>query len=307
MNINVLQARPLSMAYASKLPLFTAKSLASIRACSLPKVNISSHRGVRYRHQVFRPQALIEVDTPLEPGEHGCALSLVAEEVDIGSHQVRVVRPKDEDAVLDMYINSGHEEADPYWATLWPSSICLASLLLAETSLVAGKEVCDLGSGLGLAGVGAALAGAQQVTMCDREPLALKCIQRTAGLNGLNYLTKDMEGMQASRESFVSTAVLDWDDEEPDVGKFDVVLACDVLYQAAAVAPLAQIVPKLLARDGMLILADPPERTPENRRNFVKMVNGILDKSFSHRIVYNGQEHELCVMHFGFGNALEKC
>lgn len=55
---------------------------------------------------------------------------------------------------------AGIEDADPYWVRAWPSSIALASLILARPELVAGKKVADVGCGLGLAGLAAALAGA---------------------------------------------------------------------------------------------------------------------------------------------------
>ncbi|GFH16959.1 uncharacterized protein HaLaN_13485 [Haematococcus lacustris] len=58
----------------------------------------------------------------------------------------RLITPADVDTVLDMYMER-----------------------------VRGKRVADLGSGLGVAGIAAALAGAREVVMLDREPLALQC------------------------------------------------------------------------------------------------------------------------------------
>ncbi len=46
-----------------------------------------------------------------------------------------------------------------YWTRAWPSAIALASIILERPELVAGKRVADLGAGLGLAGLAAALAG----------------------------------------------------------------------------------------------------------------------------------------------------
>ncbi|GFH15915.1 uncharacterized protein HaLaN_12240, partial [Haematococcus lacustris] len=59
-----------------------------------------------------------------------------------------------------MYMERGLEDGDPYWTRAWPSAIALASALLARPHLVRGKRVADLGSGLGVAGIAAALAGA---------------------------------------------------------------------------------------------------------------------------------------------------
>ena len=49
-------------------------------------------------------------------------------------------------------------------------------------------------------------------------------------------------------------------------GDYDVVLACDVLYEHFSVEPVANIAPQLLSpKGGVLLLADPSRRTRENR------------------------------------------
>lgn len=50
-------------------------------------------------------------------------------------------------------------DRDPYWCRLWPSAVALAQLMLQQPELIRGKRVCEIGSGLGLAGIAAALAG----------------------------------------------------------------------------------------------------------------------------------------------------
>ncbi len=57
--------------------------------------------------------------------------------------------------------------------------------------------------------------------------------------------------------------------------RFDVVLACDVLYESAAVEPISRLVPGILKADGgRLLLADPPNRTAHNRERFVELLGG---------------------------------
>lgn len=56
---------------------------------------------------------------------------------------------------------AGQEDKDPYWARPWPSAVALATALLQRPELVAGKTVAELGAGLGLAGIAAAMAGAR--------------------------------------------------------------------------------------------------------------------------------------------------
>ena len=72
----------------------------------------------------------------------------------------------------------GQYNRDPYWCRVWPSALALAQLILQHPKLVAGKSVCDIGSGLGLAGIAAALAGKlQKFHKCESGPLLmLYCI-----------------------------------------------------------------------------------------------------------------------------------
>lgn len=62
-------------------------------------------------------------------------------------------------------------------------------------------------------------------------------------------------------------ANLDWNREDTGLGTFDVVLACDVLYERPAVEPVAALVPKLLdaSSTSAFILADPEARTRDHR------------------------------------------
>jgi predicted nicotinamide N-methyase len=64
----------------------------------------------------------------------------------------------------------------------------------------------------------------------------------------------------------IVTEYLDWTDEDPGLGKFDVVIACDVLYEREAIEPVAIMAIKLLSNKGArFILADPESRTRAHR------------------------------------------
>ena len=62
----------------------------------------------------------------------------------------------------------GQEEADPYWSRPWPSAAALAAELLRRPELVAGRRAVEVGAGLGVASIAAALAGAPCLSM-DRR------------------------------------------------------------------------------------------------------------------------------------------
>lgn len=48
---------------------------------------------------------------------------------------------------------------NPFRCEPWPSAIAMSEQLLQRRDLVAGRRVCELGCGLGLAGLAAAVAG----------------------------------------------------------------------------------------------------------------------------------------------------
>ena len=53
-------------------------------------------------------------------------------------------------------------------------------------------------------------------------------------------------------------SILDWREPDiEDIGKFDLILAADVLYERKNAAALADLVPRLLAPAGEAIFADP--------------------------------------------------
>ena len=96
-----------------------------------------------------------------------------------------VVKPPDADVLWQWEKTRGNMEADTSWASVWPAAANLAALIARTPELVRGLRVCELGSGLGVAGLSAAKAGATTVTLVDREALALHCAMSTAEVCGL--------------------------------------------------------------------------------------------------------------------------
>eukprot|EP00250_Pteridium_aquilinum_P005616 c15687_g1_i2 orf=604-1551(-) len=234
------------------------------------------------------------------------ALELEQTQVIVHGRELAVVQPRDVDQVLDMYIKQGRLDGDPYWCRIWPSAIVLAEEMLKNTPLVANLRVCDLGSGLGLAGVSALLAGAKEVVFYDQEPLALFCSLLTVHANishattNLPFMVQQMcsdkttdyieylsYGLALSPEIFepknskkggmlmARAEVFDWSEKRIHTIKFDTVLACDVLYEKTSVPYIAGILPNLMKQGGSgnVIMTDPTHRTPQNRQNFLSLIN----------------------------------
>ena len=156
--------------------------------------------------------------------------------VDLAGRTLSIVRPPDAAELIDED-EFASDEFLPYWAELWPSGVALARA--AERVVAHGDRVVELGCGLGVASIAAALAGAQ-VLATDWAADALEFAAENAARNG----------------AVVETALVRWD--EPDAllerGPWDWVLAADVLYEHRNVAPLLELLPRLGDR---ALLADP--------------------------------------------------
>jgi predicted nicotinamide N-methyase len=171
---------------------------------------------------------------------------LVEEVVGVNGRDLRVLRPRDSEALLDEAAFA-QEEFLPYWADLWPSALALARAVGARA--LGGRRVVELGCGLGLPSLAAALGGAR-VLATDWSPDAVEMTVRNAERNGVR----------------VEALVCSWSAPGPiaERGPWDLVLASDVLYEARDVEPLLAVLPRLLGPAGEAWIAD-PGRAPAAR------------------------------------------
>ena len=166
------------------------------------------------------------------------------ERIVVGGHDLVLARPEDAEQLIDERRFSV-DEFMPYWAELWPSGVALAEHVAALD--LRGKRALELGCGLALPSLAAAIAGADEVLATDWAPDALELVAANAAANGLN----------------VTTALVDWHDAPTSVqalGHFDVVLAADVLYEERNAAPLLAMLGAVVAEDGEALVADPGRR-----------------------------------------------
>jgi predicted nicotinamide N-methyase len=160
----------------------------------------------------------------------------VTENVEVGGRLLTVVHPPDAAELIDEEAFE-HEEFLPYWAELWPSAVALARAVAAR--LLDGVRVVELGCGLALPAIAAALGGAE-VLATDWSP------------DGLAYAERNARGNGAGLE----TLRVAWAEPEELLarGPFDLVLAADVLYERRNVAQLLELLPRLAPE---ALVADP--------------------------------------------------
>jgi predicted nicotinamide N-methyase len=158
--------------------------------------------------------------------------------VQLGGRDIELLSPANADDLIseDDYVK---DERLPYWADLWPSAQILAEE--ARTLRLGGQRVLELGCGLGLVSIAATLAGGE-VTATDYYDDALLF----AKLN-----VADATGRA------IATRMVDWTAMPADLGRFDVVLASDVLYEHRYAPLVASAIVSTLVRGGEAIVADP--------------------------------------------------
>ena len=167
---------------------------------------------------------------------------VVEEVIAIKGRDLRLLRPRDAEALLDEHAFE-HEEYLPYWAELWPSALALARVVGSRA--LHGARTLELGCGLGLPSIAAALAGGR-VLATDWSTEAIAMTAANAERNGAT----------------LETLVCSWTAPEPLLARapYDLILASDVLYEARNGEALLALLPRL-GRD--IWLADPGRKAAE--------------------------------------------
>ena len=150
---------------------------------------------------------------------------------------VRMLLPRAADELID----EAEFEADerlPYWADLWPSARGLTRHLLDHPPVE--TRIVELGAGVALPSLALRSLGADPLAT-DYYADALRFAEANAWRNGLSPLR---------------TGLLDWRD--PAIGgRWGLVVAADVVYEQRNGEALAELLPRILADGGQMLLADP--------------------------------------------------
>jgi predicted nicotinamide N-methyase len=152
---------------------------------------------------------------------------VVEEVIAIDGRDLRLLRPRDAEALLDEHAFE-QEEYLPYWAELWPSALALARAIGGRA--LHGARTLELGCGLGLPSIAAALAGGR-VLATDWSGEAIAMTAANAERNGAT----------------LETLVCSWTAPAPllERAPYDLILASDVLYEARNADTLLDLLPRL--------------------------------------------------------------
>jgi len=173
-------------------------------------------------------------------------------EIDLGNHLINLTVVRDTEEVLVQTLEDGET---PVWVELWPSAIALARWYWQGPDLT-GLTVLELGAGLGLSGLAAALKGAR-VTQTDYIPEAVELARHNALQNGAGGMMEHL--------------VADWRDFQI-TQQFDIITGSDFLYHPLLQPYLKKIFETNLKPGGRLIIG---EYGRTDALNFIQeLING---------------------------------
>ncbi len=154
---------------------------------------------------------------------------------------LRLLRPPSVDELLDRLDpdEPGAEERIPYWAEHWPSADALLRWMASGRGPRRPGRALELGSGLGSVGM-AALRQGWDIRLSDRDPEALALLRVNLARNGLDP---------------DRALHLDW--RSPSHGRFDTIIAADILYERIFVEELERFLIGSLSADGRALIAEP--------------------------------------------------
>lgn len=136
----------------------------------------------------------------------------------------------------------------PIFGVLWPAGIALAQEM--NRFAVEGKSILEVGCGIGLCSLVLQRRGAN-ITASDYHPLAEEFLRFNSDLNGLPPI------------KFHNAP---WAEPNPELGRFDLIVGSDLLYERGHPAMLAAFLACHAEPAGQIILAD-PDRTGRGQFN----------------------------------------
>ena len=164
--------------------------------------------------------------------------ALQTRDVTVGGRVWRLELPRSAEDLINE-ADFERDERLPYWADLWPSAIVLAAEVASLDG--AGRRAIEFGAGLGLPSLAAVYAGFD-VTVTDYDEDALRFARR----NAVRNVACDL-----------AARLVDWRSLPDALGRFDLVLAADVLYERPYAPLVARAVVGALAPEGVALIADP--------------------------------------------------
>ncbi|HZH43120.1 MAG TPA: methyltransferase domain-containing protein [Lysobacter sp.] len=151
---------------------------------------------------------------------------------------------------------------------VWPAGHSLAEAM--HMFEIDGKRILELGCGIGLASLVLQRRGAD-VVASDMHPLAGAFLAYNAALNALPA---------------VAYRQMDWHQPQPELGRFDAIIASDVLYEAEQVRLVSDVIDRHAYANAEVVITDP------GRGNSARLTSALAQQGFDVEAMRTPATHE---------------
>eukprot|EP00418_Pyrodinium_bahamense_P001961 CAMPEP_0179022988 /NCGR_PEP_ID=MMETSP0796-20121207/6698_1 /TAXON_ID=73915 /ORGANISM="Pyrodinium bahamense, Strain pbaha01" /LENGTH=306 /DNA_ID=CAMNT_0020718885 /DNA_START=103 /DNA_END=1023 /DNA_ORIENTATION=+ len=240
----------LSLGFASRAIRCRPRSVATACAGN-GKFKANNHGSVNLDEP--DEEGLVRVEVPMGPGKGNLSVwqdagmaEKIAEDTRRPVTNAALLLSRAADASIAFAMKGAPEETG---LAVWPAAAFLGQFLVNCPSFVRGKSVVELGCGVGVPGICAAVAGAREVLFTDLDVEALNLARRNVADSGITCP--------------VSFAEVDWSAEETwpkPLPPCDVIIAADILFFQDVHKDLIRFCDALLPDDGRALICDPRKR-----------------------------------------------
>ncbi|KAF9988430.1 Protein fam86a [Mortierella antarctica] len=161
----------------------------------------------------------------------------------------------------------------------WEASFWLAEYLIDHPDLLAGKNVIDIGCGVGFLGIACALLGAKQVVLTDGNTNVLAMAAENIGYNTVPCPTR--------------ASLLDWEnftEEQIAALSAEVLILSDLTYDPTNIVPLVSVLKAILVK-GVTAYMSSAIRNPQTFIDFFANIRQECAGVEIQEIDLSGTEH----------------
>ena len=150
----------------------------------------------------------------------------------------------------------------------------MCSYLANNPELVSGKDVIELGAGVGICGIVASHCNAKSVLLTDGDSSVMTNMRKNISNNSISSEAKSITSRQ-----------LIWGKNLDQFETFDVIIAADCVYMNKSLSPLFETIGKLLKVDGLLIYVNiSASQAP---------IEMVLDMASDHGLIWTHPEEHV--------------
>lgn len=164
----------------------------------------------------------------------------------------------------------------PFWAQIWPAAKAMSAFLLSEPRLINGKQVLELGAGIGLPSFSISEL-VSEILISDHASEAVALIEKNIQFLGLQN---------------VKAMYLDWN-HFPDQIHAEIILLSDLNYAPDQFISLLALIRRFLGKGSAIVLSTPERITASP---FTEALQPFIKRSVLHTVEHKLQTVDISIL-----------